>query len=274
MYGYIYLTENLVNYKCYIGQHRSNKFDESYKGSGKLLREAVDKYGWNNFITTIVEWCNSAEELDNRELYWINKTNAVNNECFYNLAYAAQNGGQNSVQDRICISKDDQCKYIFNEDLDEYLSLGWNLGDINRSGYNHPRSTKKFIEDHQEEIINDFKTYGTGYVCKKYNHGKPIIKFLKSVFTDEEYKKYKNIGYKCIKEKQEHPIDMSYFDLKKDYVEYGINYCEKKYHMGYYEIKDQINQWFSEEEQKQLKSKNLAKAQLERSSRHGSAGNL
>lgn len=32
MYGYIYITENLVNHKKYIGQHKSNKFDEYYKG--------------------------------------------------------------------------------------------------------------------------------------------------------------------------------------------------------------------------------------------------
>ena len=38
MFGYIYLTTNLINEKKYIGQKTSNKFlGESYLGSGKLL---------------------------------------------------------------------------------------------------------------------------------------------------------------------------------------------------------------------------------------------
>ena len=37
MYGYIYEITNLVNGKKYIGQHKSNQFDEDYHGSGKLL---------------------------------------------------------------------------------------------------------------------------------------------------------------------------------------------------------------------------------------------
>lgn len=45
MYGYIYITTNLVNGKKYIGRHKSEVFDESYKGSGLLLSRSIDKYG-------------------------------------------------------------------------------------------------------------------------------------------------------------------------------------------------------------------------------------
>lgn len=36
MYGYIYITRNLINKKIYIGKHKSEKYDSSYYGSGKL----------------------------------------------------------------------------------------------------------------------------------------------------------------------------------------------------------------------------------------------
>jgi len=49
MYGYIYKTTNIVNGRQYIGQHMSELFDENYKGSGKALLEAINKYGWDNF---------------------------------------------------------------------------------------------------------------------------------------------------------------------------------------------------------------------------------
>ena len=89
MYGYIYLTTNLVNGKKYIGQHRSSCFDRSYYGSGVLLNRALSKYGKENFSVSILKECDSEEDLNESEIYFIKKYNAVINEEFYNVA----NGG-------------------------------------------------------------------------------------------------------------------------------------------------------------------------------------
>ncbi len=106
-YGYVYLTENLINGKCYIGQHKSEKFDESYIGSGTTLVKAINKYGKENFVSTIIEWCNSREELDSKEIYWIAKTDASNDPNFYNITRgggghtsAPWNKGKHGVQER------------------------------------------------------------------------------------------------------------------------------------------------------------------------------
>ena len=45
MYGYVYETINLVNNKKYIGKRVKSKFDINYKGSGKILKQAFEKYG-------------------------------------------------------------------------------------------------------------------------------------------------------------------------------------------------------------------------------------
>lgn len=71
MFGYIYETVNLINGKKYIGQHKFRKFDTNYYGSGKLLKRAIEKYGKENFSTRLIEECTTQEELDNREIYWI-----------------------------------------------------------------------------------------------------------------------------------------------------------------------------------------------------------
>lgn len=84
-YGYIYVTENLINHKKYIGQHKAQDFDESYKGSGKALWNAINKYGWENFSCEIIEWCKTREELGEREKYWIDYYDAVRSRNFYNI---------------------------------------------------------------------------------------------------------------------------------------------------------------------------------------------
>lgn len=92
MYGYIYITENLINHKKYIGQHCSDHFDFNYKGSGRLLLRAIKKYGWENFSCKILESdgimptiCNSKEELGKAEEYYVNLYNAQQSNEYYNL---------------------------------------------------------------------------------------------------------------------------------------------------------------------------------------------
>jgi group I intron endonuclease len=82
-YGYIYITTNLVNGKKYIGK-KSGKFKPSYYGSGKHIKQALKKYGNHNFVVHILELCNK-EDLDDREIYWINLFDAKNSSRFYNL---------------------------------------------------------------------------------------------------------------------------------------------------------------------------------------------
>ena len=84
-YGYIYITTNLINGKRYIGQHKSSKFHSSYKGSGKILKQAIEKYGKENFSTEVLEWCFSRDELAEREKYWIMLYDATSNNDWYNI---------------------------------------------------------------------------------------------------------------------------------------------------------------------------------------------
>jgi group I intron endonuclease len=84
-YGYIYITTNLINGKQYIGQHKATKFSPSYKGSGKILKLAIEKYGKENFSTDILEWCYNRDELAEREKYWIALFDATSNSNWYNI---------------------------------------------------------------------------------------------------------------------------------------------------------------------------------------------
>ena len=93
MFGYIYLTTSLINNKKYIGQKTSNKFlKESYLGSGKLIQRAINKYGKENFKVELLETCESKQELNEAERYWIRKFNADNSSDFYNISEGGDGG--------------------------------------------------------------------------------------------------------------------------------------------------------------------------------------
>lgn len=100
MYGYIYKTTDLTNGKIYIGQHKSDTFvAESYVGSGRILRnikKSLEEDGISvreRFKTELVEECNSPEELNEREIYWISYYNSMDPSIGYNL----HEGGLNTI---------------------------------------------------------------------------------------------------------------------------------------------------------------------------------
>ena len=86
----IYKITNKINNKWYIGKDASNR--PYYFGSGIAIKAAISKYGKENFEKTILEECDSLEELNIREIYWITYTNAVENPNSYNIAKGGEGG--------------------------------------------------------------------------------------------------------------------------------------------------------------------------------------
>lgn len=81
---FIYKTTNLVNGKFYIGKKVSDEsLSPTYLGSGVLINKAIAKYGIESFKREILEFCDSAEHLSEREIFWIKETHA--RELGYNL---------------------------------------------------------------------------------------------------------------------------------------------------------------------------------------------
>lgn len=83
----IYKITNKLNGKSYIGQtkrtleerirnHKAyiNQLDCTYK-----LYEAIRKYGWENFEVSVVCYCSSQEELDQKEIEYISYYDTINN---------------------------------------------------------------------------------------------------------------------------------------------------------------------------------------------------
>jgi hypothetical protein len=86
----IYKIINKINGNWYIG--KTNGKDPNYIGSGKLLKQAKQKYGIENFEKIILETVEDEQILNEREQYWIAQTNAVDDPQSYNLAQGGEGG--------------------------------------------------------------------------------------------------------------------------------------------------------------------------------------
>ena len=92
MYGYIYLTTNTINGRMYIGKHKSEIYDSKYYGSGKILLQAIKKYGLENFNNEIIDEANNEYELNQKEKYFINLYMQQYGEKMYNIALGGDGG--------------------------------------------------------------------------------------------------------------------------------------------------------------------------------------
>lgn len=96
MYGYIYKTI-FPNGKLYVGQSAKYKeFNPNYHGSGVVVKKFYKNHNPNELITTLIEWCNSKEELDEREKFWISELNTLEPNG-YNISIGGNGGNLGDI---------------------------------------------------------------------------------------------------------------------------------------------------------------------------------
>lgn len=152
MYGFIYITTNHINGKQYIGQRKYDKKEKwkNYLGSGIILTRAIEKYGKENFSKKIIEECETKEQLNQKEKYWISYYNAVESDNFYNIASGGDGG-------RTCYGATHHAsKKVYQYDLDGNFLREWDNAkraaekynispsDIGRVCRNEAKQTRNF----------------------------------------------------------------------------------------------------------------------------------
>lgn len=98
-FGIIYKATNNINGKVYIGQTiqkfncriTRHRFDSKHSDIGIFCR-ATRKYGFENFDWTILEYCDSKEEMNDMEFHYIKQYNSLTPDG-YNLTL----GGEGSL---------------------------------------------------------------------------------------------------------------------------------------------------------------------------------
>lgn len=130
---FIYLTTNLINNNKYIGKHHG-ELDDDYLGSGTLLKQAIKKYGKENFKREILFISKTAEENSQKEKEFIKVFNAVEDRNFYNIHEGGDGGNTRA-------GWTEEQKALYSKKL-----------SIKNSGKENPRYGVKLTEETKNKI--------------------------------------------------------------------------------------------------------------------------
>lgn len=98
MFYVIYKITNLINGKFYIGQHKTSNINDSYMGSGKLIKQAIRDFGIDNFDKEILFVFDNQEEMDLKEKELVTKDFCLL-ETNYNQIPGGYNGGYDYINE-------------------------------------------------------------------------------------------------------------------------------------------------------------------------------
>ncbi len=106
----IYMIKNMINNKVYIGQtvnsllkRRKGHIADAKRGKNTKIARALNKYGFHNFIFGEICSCN-IEELDNKELEYIQLYKAIDDNYGYNIKIGGENNFKTSDETKKKIS--------------------------------------------------------------------------------------------------------------------------------------------------------------------------
>ncbi len=156
----IYQILNKLTNESYVGQAINiesrwkehiillDKNKHIYTGSknNSILQNAWNKYGKENFEFIILEEC-LEDELNNKEIYWIAYYNCNRNKT--NMGYNLTDGGNGARgykytdkdklkvsqanKGRIHLNNGEEMKFVFPEEVEEFLQNGFIFGELPRS---------------------------------------------------------------------------------------------------------------------------------------------
>jgi hypothetical protein len=91
IYYTAYIITNQITGKKYAGVHKTSKLEDGYLGSGHLLKQAINKYGRENFKKTIVEIFETADAMWAWEKEFVSQS-IVDNPMWYNINLGGSGG--------------------------------------------------------------------------------------------------------------------------------------------------------------------------------------
>lgn len=149
----IYKSRNKITGKIYIGQttHTLNKrikshIKESKKESNRPFMLSINKYGIDNFEFEIIDSTDNLDELNDKEIYWIDFYNSVSPNG-YNVTGGGQGKKMKTTKELSRIISEglkNSKKWQETKNSEEYIQkrkeyFGWSKG-------------KKYSREHKEKI--------------------------------------------------------------------------------------------------------------------------
>lgn len=214
---YVYKTTNKVNGKIYVGVHKSENIEkDSYLGSGYILKEAIEKYGKENFERKILFEFDNSVDAFNKEKEIVNEE-FVDRDDTYNTALGGFGGRTTKVNPFFGKHHTEESKQKWRESREGYTHSEETRKKISESG---KRRFENMSDEEWEEYLSrvprgpDNPNYGkimseeqklkiseanTGRVASEETR-KLMSEMRKGVPKSEEHKKKiseSNMGKKC-----------------------------------------------------------------------------
>ena len=143
--AYVYLITNKINGRKYVGSSRKSQIDENYYGSGKVIKDALKKYGKENFQRDILwEGKGNARDI---ETYFLKKINAANNPLYYNLTNDARGNNLHKEETKKTVSEKLTGKKFSKERCENISKAKKELG------FNPEFSLKSGIQEYYRSLI-------------------------------------------------------------------------------------------------------------------------
>lgn len=159
MFWCIYRITNLINGKTYIGQHKYKKLDDSYMGSGTLIKRAIKKHGIENFKKEILySRIQYRETADDMERFAIKKERAIG-KAEYNLANGGNGTGTVSDETKQKISKARSGKPTWNKGkpMSEEYKIKLSMAHKGQVAWNKGKKCKPLSEETKKKISESQK---------------------------------------------------------------------------------------------------------------------
>lgn len=206
---YIYLLENKINHKKYVGQTNKDepakrwKNGNGYKGQD-VIWDAIQKYGWNNFSHTILEKVSTQKEANEKEKYYISFYNCLAcNHNGYNVAEGGTNGyplaGYSNEQKQAYAEKQSR---IGKQRFENNPELKQKMSDISRAYWVEENKRKASLQKKKYYKQNPEK------LKKLLEQGESLIEKVsipvKCIETKQEFKsiseagRWANVSGECI----------------------------------------------------------------------------
>ena len=184
----IYKITNLIDNKIYIGKDENN--NPKYFGSGLLIKRAIKKYGKKNFKKDILEKCTTPKELNDKEIFWINKLNSISPNG-YNLTIGGTGGDtfsiktqdekNNIIKKRLKTTLLKHGPNFFKRKLTEECKK--NISEANKGKKYPNRKSIILTEEHKKKISEANK----GRKCSE-EHNKKLSEYKKGTFLSDDIK--------------------------------------------------------------------------------------
>jgi group I intron endonuclease len=181
---YLYKITNLVNDRVYIGVHKTINITDGYMGSGKIIRQAIEKYGLSNFKKEILETFDNYDAMMLREKQMVDEK-FLSNKNVYNLKLGGSGGW-----DYINENKLNQTEERKNKNS-KRMKLWHKNNDFSGEnglfyGKNHTDESKKLISQKRKEFFSNGGEHPKGMLNKVHNeetkkHVSEIMKIKSSL---------------------------------------------------------------------------------------------